>query len=63
MTVRIHAILQVLGVLISAGTLLQNGSYIPVKYEPIIVLAVSTLQGIVGLINHYYAPSGVKISS
>lgn len=61
MKVSTHVILQVLGFIVSIGTLVQNGSIVPSKYEPFVVGTVSLAQGIMAWYNHYYTPQGVKI--
>jgi hypothetical protein len=61
MKIGTHIVLQVLGIIISFGTILQSGTYIPMKYVPFVVLVVSAAQGLLGWIGHYYTPSGTKI--
>lgn len=63
MKIQTHIVLQALGVIISFGTILQGGTYIPMKYIPFVVLVVSAAQGLLGWVNHYYTPAGTKLPS
>lgn len=62
MKVSTHVILQVLGLIISVGTVVQNGAFVPTKYIPFVVLIVSAAQGLLAWFNHYYTPDGTKIA-
>lgn len=60
MTRTIHSILQVLGFVVSAGTMATN--FVPDKYKPYVVLVVSAAQGVLAWYNHSFNPDGTPAS-
>lgn len=56
MTIKGHSITQIL-LMILHGINLFSG-LVPPKYQPIVLFVIATLQGAVGVINHYYNPDG-----
>lgn len=59
MKVTLHVVLQALGFIASAGTMLTN--VVPPSAKPYVVLAVSAAQGALAWWNHYHTPDGKLI--
>lgn len=59
MTIKGHSIAQILATILQA--LNMFGGFVPVKYQPVIAFALTVVQGAMGLYNHYFSPTGVKI--
>ena len=60
MKVSTHVALQIIGFIISFGTMATN--MVPEMYQKYIVLVVSAAQGALAWFNHYYSPTGNKIA-
>lgn len=60
MTRTVHTILQVLGFIVSAGTMATD--FVPTKYKPYVVLTVSAAQGALAWYNHNFNPDGTPSS-
>jgi flagellar biosynthesis protein FliR len=59
MTVTVHVILQILGLIVTFSTLVT--SVVPTNVKPFVILAVSLAQASLAWYNHYYTPAGTKI--
>lgn len=59
MKVTTHVILQVLGFIVTIGTVVSG--QVPPKYVPYVVGIVSAAQGGLAWFNHYFTPQGARI--
>lgn len=60
MTKFVNYATQIIGIVTSGLTLF--GGFIPTKYQATVVLAVSTIQGVISQIAHNYNPNGTAVA-